>query len=114
MPHNFDFSKVKNLKTLEVNPNGWISPLIIEYGIVDGDGDQINNVISYYWRVKGTLHTFVIPVIRMDYLSSGNYKKHFEDALEKFREDYISWKEQGINAGWVNEYYSQYSRFIII
>jgi hypothetical protein len=99
MPHNFDFSNLANVKSIEVNPKGWISPLTVEYGVEDNQ-----EVPSYFWRVKGTLHTFVIPISRMDYLSSGDYKKHFENALESFREDYLSWKEEGFRADWSGQY----------
>jgi len=112
MPNNFDFSELKNVKTIEVNPQGWVIPLYVEYGI--GDDIRSYGEISYFWRVKGTQHTFVIPIIRMDFLSSGDYKKHFEDALETFREDYINWKNEGFITEWSREYDKQYSRFIVI
>jgi len=112
MPNNFDFSELKNVKTMEVNPQGWINSLIVEYGIYDDIA--VYGKPIYYWRVKGTKHTFTIPVMRMDYLSSGNYKKHFEDALEAFREDYLSWKEAGFATDWAREYERQFSKYIII
>jgi hypothetical protein len=109
MPHNFDFSKVDNIKTIEVNPQGWISPLYVEYGIIE----TLDLTLNYYWRVKGTLHTFVISVARMDYLSSGDYKKFFEYVLEIFREDFLSWKQEGFITEWAREYQQQYSKYII-
>jgi hypothetical protein len=109
MPNNFDFSKLENVKIIEVNPSGWISPLYIEYGIAERF-----DILSYCWRVKGTLHTFVIPVARMDFLSSGDYKTLFNETLEGFREDYISWQEKKIEAPWVDEYRQQYKSFIVI
>jgi hypothetical protein len=112
MPHNFDFSKLKDIKTAEVNPRGWITPLYIEYGITDDP--EVQGMLSYCWRVKGTLHTFIISVTRMNFLSAGDYKKHFEYVLEGFKEDYISWKEEGFVTDWSREYEKQYSRFIII
>lgn len=115
MPNNFDFSKLKDVKTMEVNPEGWVTPLYIEYGVSDDMNAGVYGAIpSYYWRVKGTQHTFIIPIIRIDYLSSGNYKKHFEDALETFREDFIEWKKEGFNTNWARDYQGQFSRFIII
>jgi hypothetical protein len=108
MPHNFYFSNIEIIKTIEVNPDGWISPLYVEYGIVERE------TLWYYWRVKGTLHTFIIPVSRMDFLSSGDYKKHLEDALGIFREDYLSWQKEGFKSDWAKQYEQQYSRFIII
>ena len=107
MPNNFDFSKLENVQKVEVNPEGWINPLYVEYSIGEHGG-----VPSYYWRVKGTKHTFVIPLVRMQYLSSGDYVKHFEMALEAFREDYKGWGEEGFYADWMQEYREQYRRFI--
>lgn len=113
MPNNFDFSTLKNIKTIEVTPAGWVTPLVIEYGIKE-ESPTFGELNSYHWRVKGTRHTFVIPVIRMDFLSSGDYKKHFENALENFRQDYINWKDQGFITEWAREYEQQFSRFIIV
>jgi hypothetical protein len=113
MPNNFDFSNVENITEIDIEPQGWINPLTIEYGILT-DNNNVNRTLSYCWRIKGTKHTFIIPIIRMDYLSSGDYKKHFEHALENFREDYLSWKENGFNTEWSKEYRDQYSRFIVV
>ena len=112
MPNNFDFSKLQNIKTMEVNPQGWVSPLSIEYGITDNI--EVHGIMSYCWRVKGTQHTFVIPVLRMDFLSSGDYQKHFNEILGNFREDYISWAKEGFIYEWATEYRDQFARFIII
>ncbi len=112
MPHNFDFSKLENVKTVELKVDGWISPLYIEYGIYTGV--ETGDVASYFWRVKGTLHTFVIPILRMDFLSSGNYVQHFTDTLEGFRQDYLSWVEEGFKYTWSKEYKEQYGRFIVV
>jgi len=111
MPNNFDFKKLQNIKTMEVNPSGWISPLFVEYGITDDDAVQ--GIMSYCWRVKGTQHTFVIPMLRLDFLSSGDYKKHFEIMLENFKDDYLEWKKQEFIIPWMKEYKEQYSKFII-
>jgi len=115
MPNNFEFSKLKDVKTMEVNPEGWVTPLHVEYGVSDDiNAGVYGDIPSYYWRVKGTTHTFVIPIIRIDFLSSGDYKKHFENALETFREDYISWKNEGFITEWARDYRKQFSRLIII
>ena len=111
MPNNIDFSKkVKNIKEIEVNPKGWINPLTIEYGT----SEKVYPIESYCWRIKGTAHTFLIPIVRMDFISGGDYVKHFEHVLEIFREDYTSWEEQRIEAPWANEYRRQYKSFIVI
>lgn len=112
MPHIYDFSGLKNVKTIEVNPQGWVNPLTVEYG-TDND-TKLHSILSYFWRIKGTTHTFVIPVVRMDFLSSGDYKKHFEDALTMFREDYMSWNDEGFNTAWSKEYEKQFKNFIIV
>jgi len=111
MPHNFDFSKLENIKEIKVDPSGWVQNIYIEYGV--GEDIRSYGAISYFWRVKGTQHTFVIPVVRMDFLSSGNYKKHFENVLENFKEDYINWKKEGFVIEWSKEYEKQFSRFIV-
>ena len=97
---------------MEVSPEGWISPLFVQYG-VDED-ENLFGIPTYFWRVKGTEHTFTIPIIRIDFLSSGNYKEHFNEALEIFREDYIKWKDEGFVTEWSRQYRKQFSRFIII
>jgi len=104
MPNKYNFSELNEIKELQVNPINWVNPLIIEYTID-------NNV--YYWRVKGTSHTFTIPVKRMNYITSGNYVKHFEEALQNFREDYIEWKNSGFITEWMREYEFEYKRFIL-
>lgn len=107
MPNNYDFKKIENVKVTEVSPEGWISPLYVEYGTGLSGG-----VPSYFWRVKGTSHTFVIPILRMDFLSKGDYEAHFKEALQGFREDYVGWKDEGFYADWMQEYREQYSSFI--
>ena len=111
MPNNINFSNLRDVKTLEVSPDGWVTPLYIEYGI--GNDLVTYGTVSYYWRVKGTKHTFVIPLVRLDYLSAGDYKKHFEEALNTFREDYLQWKSEGFNSPWAKEYQKQFSQFIL-
>lgn len=107
MPNNYDFSKIKTVQQMEVHPKGWVEPLFVEYGM----GMQITTP-SYFWRVRGTKHTFVIPVMRMNFLSSGDYEKHFNEALETFREDYIDWSSQGWITEWMQEYRNDFSRYI--
>ena len=111
MPNNVDFSKIKNKKFLTIYElEGWKNPLIIEYGI-----DLFDGLPSFYWKIKDTKHTFIIPVKQMEFLSKGNYEKHFKEVLQKFREDYIEWGEEyDFEADWMQEYRDQYSRFINI
>jgi hypothetical protein len=107
VPNTKDFSILTNVKTININPRGWICPLMIEYGISN------EPVYSYFWRVKGTTHTFIIPTLRLDYLSEGDYKKHFEETLEQFREEYLSWKAQNFYLPWQIEYEQQFRYFIL-
>lgn len=107
MPNFYDFSKVNNKKEIIVNPEGWVNPLTIEYGT-----SYYGETISYFWRVKGTKHTFIIPVIRMDYLTEGNYHEHFEEALSSFREDYKIWEKEKWKTSWMQQYREDYSSFI--
>lgn len=110
MPNNVDFSKVEDIQKIEVNPSGWINPLTVEYGT----SEEIFPIPSYYWRVEGTKHTFTIPIVRMNFLSGGDHKKHFEDVLAVFREDYKTWKEEGFITEWFREYRQQYESFIVL
>jgi len=107
MPNDYNFESIRDLKVVEVNPEGWISPLFVEYGSFLHGG-----IPSYFWRVRGTKHTFVIPILRMDFLSKGEYVKHFEETLSSFREDYIGWSKEGWYADWMQEYREQYKNFI--
>lgn len=108
MPNYVDFSKLNNIKEIKINPNGWINPLTIEYGI----GEQIGP--TCFWRVKGTKHTFVIPVLRLNYISSGNYDEHFNEVLEKFATiEYKKWKDDGFSTKWMQEYKNDYERYIL-
>ena len=107
MPYNHDFLDLQNIRETEIHLEGWVDPVFIEYGL-----GIYQTTPSYYWRVKGTKHTFVIPVLRMNFLSQGDYEKHFTEVLQKFREDYIQWKEEGFNTDWGQEYRNQFSRFI--
>jgi hypothetical protein len=109
VPNYYDFSKLDNVKETRIYPVGWVSPLIVEYGI-----GYHGELLSYYWRVKGTKHTFVIPIIRMDYLTEGDYRNHFAEALESFREDYLEWASQEFYAPWMMEYKEMYEKYITI
>ena len=108
MPNNVEFNTVKNVKTIEVCPKNWTCPLCVEYGVVYDYMPIIN------WRVVGTYHTFTIPLQRLDFISSGNYKAHFEDALQSFREDYLEWYNDEFKLDWQQEYKEQFERFILI
>jgi hypothetical protein len=110
MPNNYDFSTFKDTKLLRLdNVEGWISPVFVEYGSYLYGG-----VPSYFWRVKGTEHTFVIPILRMDFLSKGDYEAHFKEALEGFRKDYKEWSDTGFVHEWMQDYREQYRDLIAL
>jgi hypothetical protein len=109
MPNNYDFSKIDNIKELMINPSGWVYPLYIEYGL-----GYHGELLSYFWRVKGTNHTFIIPVIRIDYLTGGEYNLHFKEVLESFRDDYIGWAKEKWYTSWMKEYHNEFNKFIIL
>jgi len=107
MPNNADLSHAADkIQTLEINSNGWIKPLIIEYVVM-----PISEMVN--WRVKGTQHSFTIPLMRLHYISEGNYAKHFEEILYSFRQQYKDWEKDGFKYDWTREYRDQFQNFII-
>jgi hypothetical protein len=114
MPNNFDFSNcISEIKTVEINPKGWRGPITIEYS--EAQVSKYDPMLSVVWRVQGTRHTFTIYERRLNVISHANYKAHFTEALENFREDYLSWFETPgwEQTPWVKEYQQQYGRFIL-
>ena len=110
MANNYDFSNLKRVKIQKINIDGWVNPITIEYG-----QNLYNTQPSYYWRVKGTEHTFIILIKQLDILSKGNYAKHFEEVLKKFRSDYQEWSEEyNFEAEWMQEYKRQFNKFITL
>lgn len=107
MPNKYNFNLLKNTKKMEVSPEGWVYPLFVEYG-----AEIYSGIPSYFWRVIGTDHVFIIPILRMDFLSKGDYKKHFEDILVEFRNDYIGWAEACWPSDWMKEYKDMYKLYI--
>lgn len=111
MPFNYNFNNVNNIKTIEINPNGWVNPIIIEYGI--GRPKPYDNFPSVIWRIKGTTHCFTIYEPRINFISKGDYANHFKETLEKFKEDYLSWEDEKYKGcKWVNDYREQFGKFI--
>lgn len=109
MPNWVDFEKITNVKQIPVQVDGWIDNLSVEYGL----GMHVD-LPCYFWRVTGTKHTFVIPISRMEFLSSGDYASHFKIALQGFREDYLEWKNSGFSLDWQREYRKEFGRFILV
>jgi len=109
MPNIFDFTRLREIKSIEINPAGWVNPLSIEYGNTDD-----LEVTTCVWRVKGTNHSFFIPTMRINYLSSGDYAKHFETVLETFKEeDYEQWRALRFILPWMREYEDEYKNYIL-
>ena len=114
MPFVFDFKNViDDVHTVDIEPKGWVSPITIEYAVAQAH--LYDTVVSVVWRVKGTSHTFTIGEQRLNTISNGNYKKHFTEALEAFRDDYITWftEDKYKDVEWKNEYKKQFGKFII-
>ena len=59
MPYNFNFKGLE-IKTLIISPKGWIPKLIIEYAVCYAN--PLDSYESVCWRIKGTTHTFKIPL----------------------------------------------------
>ena len=113
MPFVYDFnSSVSGISTVEVYPKGWKSPVVVEY--VVAQAHRYDTTLSVVWRVKGTQHCFTIGEQRLNVLSNGDYKKHFTQTLENFREDYLSWfrEKEYENAEWKYEYRDQFGELI--
>jgi hypothetical protein len=108
MPFHYDFSKLYGHGELKTQPNGW-TELIIEYGY-----GRIASQPNFYWRVKGSQHTFRIPLVILNEQSKGKYEEHIRYVLENFRLEYLSWAAQGFPQEWMVEYHREYRNFIEI
>lgn len=114
MPFVFDFNMAQgDVHTVEVSPKGWNGPIVIEY--IVAQAHTYDTMVSIVWRVRGTAHCFTIPEQRLNQLSHGDYRKHFQEALEGFRTDYLSWfrDEEYKGCEWREEYKQQFGKFII-
>jgi hypothetical protein len=106
MPFHKDFGDLWGKNELLVHPKKW-EKLTVEYGY-----GYVGSLVNMFWRVKGTKHTFRIPVSDLNNLSKGNYEKHIEEFLELFRDDYLGWIAQGLTEQWMEEYHREYGKFI--
>lgn len=113
MPFIYDFHDAPDeMHTTTVSPKGWNCPVVVEYVVAHAhDYDPMASVV---WRVRGTSHCFTIYEQRLNHISHGDYKKHFQEALEGFAKDYNSWfsDKQYEGCGWRDEYEKQFGRFI--
>ena len=106
MPFHQNFDELYGRGEIKVRPNGW-EDLIIEYGYGD-----ISNNQNFYWRIKGSKHTFRILLQLLNEHTKGKYEQHVEYVLENFREEYLSWAAQGFPEEWMVEYHKEYRNFI--
>lgn len=108
MPHYFDFSVFDNLNEIEIhNLAGWINPITIEYAYGD---HAVKSTL--FWRVKGTAHTFTIPVRQFNKMSEGNPEEHFREALLVFHKDLKDWYMEGLPEKWMREYIYMFKNYI--
>ena len=113
MPFKYDFNNCLNdVKTIDVEPEGWKGPITIEYGVAQKT--PYDTQLSVVLRIKGTTHTFAMYERNLNVISHGNYKKHFEEALTNFRKDYLSWfsDDEYKDVMWKYEYKQQYGNLI--
>jgi hypothetical protein len=106
MPFHKNFDELDYTGEYHVEPDGW-EPLTIEFGY-----ENIGNAQYLFWRVKGTRHTFKLPVSQFTYQSNGDPGKYFREFLENFREEMLGWTVQGITAEWVYEYTKEYNSYV--
>jgi hypothetical protein len=108
MPYHHVFSNLIGRGEIKVSPVGWTN-LSIEYGY-----GYIGMQQNFYWRVKGSEHTFHIPLQTLNELSKGDYESHIEYVLENFRREYLSWAATGFSEEWMREYHNEFKNFIEI
>lgn len=108
MPNRQDFSNLYGKGEIPVKPNGW-TPLTIDFAY-----GYVGNLPNFYWRVKGTEHTFRIPVNQLNELSKGDYERHIKEFLESFRQEYLGWAGGGFQEEWMREYHREYRNCIQI
>ena len=83
---------------------GWSGLIKIEYGFYRSD---------LIWRVKNTNHIFQIDLRTIIEHHNYDYDAHFKLVLNKFREDFISWVNEGLNEKWMENYFHQFKNLII-
>lgn len=114
MPFCFDMNNYdKEIKEVQVNPDGWRGPVTVEYIIAQAH--KYDTTVSVIWRVKGTQHCFTISEQKLNVVSHANYPKHFEEVLRNFRLDYLNWFSDPTyeKADWKYEYQRQFDKFIL-
>lgn len=106
MPYVKDFSELTGRGSFDIDVPQWV-PLTIEYGY-----GYISLAMYFFWRVKGTNHTFRINYNDLMLETNGNVEKHISDFLKEFRKEYLGWAGQGFPVEWMREYHREYRNFI--
>jgi hypothetical protein len=101
-----DLEKTEFDKTIDLEVPGWKN-LCVEYTFRAYSG------ISWLlWKVSGTDHIFQIQHQIVLAKHGADVKDHFILALETFREDYLTWKEEQFSEPWMQKYQMMFSNLI--
>jgi hypothetical protein len=106
MPFIKDFSTLTGRGSFDTEISKW-SPLSIEYGY-----EYISTALYFFWRIKGTSHTFRIGYLELMEQTGGDYEKHISSFLKEFRKEYLGWAATGFSEPWMREYHNEYKNFI--
>lgn len=106
MPYIKDFSTLIGRGEFSLEVPKW-KPLSIEYGY-----EYINEILQFYWRIKGTTHTFRGLYHQIIQQSHGKYDEYIKIVLQEFRTEYIQWLYSGLQQAWMREYHEQYKNLI--
>jgi hypothetical protein len=108
MPYHKNFEELYSRGEFSLQPEGW-EPLEIEYGY-----ENIGSAQYFFWRVKGTRHTFRKAVSVLNQETGGDYEEAIKGFLEGFREEIMGWVMQKPIADWAREYVAEYNKWIKI
>jgi hypothetical protein len=101
-----DLEKIEFDKTIDLEIPGW-EKICVEYTYRAYSG------ISWLlWKVSGTDHIFQIQHQMILTRHGADIKEHFTLALEVFREDYLSWGEEGFPETWMQKYKTMFNSLI--
>ena len=106
MPYEVDFNDLRGKGSFDLEIEKW-EPLTVEYG-----HNYIGSLLFFFWRIKGTTHTFRISYPELMNSTQGQYEKHVAAFLKTFRLEYLGWANQGFGAPWMREYHEQYKNYI--
>ena len=94
-------------KTVSLEVPGWVK-LEIDYSL------ELQGGVSYLcWKVKNTEQIFKV-LATIVYENHGlAFSDHFSLTLQKFREDYLEWENQGFPEDWMKRYQKMFYNKII-